>query len=254
MTKIITYMTALDGTELYFAMNKLITSKMGFPGKEIIDILKTNPKTTAITGSFTLNYISEDKTWLPNDIDIFTSEFEVFEELKNLFNEKCAFLGSPSNAKYIVEKNAYIQSVGSVIDVLEWSPRKKNKSQYKIQVILCQTDVDASIDSFDFNFVKAKYDGSKIIIPKETKEEIDTRISYLPNSYFSVTRFRNSVKRAKKYSSRGYNIIFPLEITIETVAGNPEFTTNSLKYELKRFKSVDSLYKVNPENNRLVRK
>ena len=239
----------LSGTQLYIALCDKI-NEMGFPAEEIISIIREHHDTTYITGSFLLNYINNDNHWSPNDIDIFTSEPQVFHKLHTVVKDVTTPLGSlgASSAQY---NNVYNQQIGGILDIYEW--QSKTNTNKKLQIILNDESTDEAIDNFDFEFAKCKFNGYEIIMNFKTKKSVRNKTSILPSEYQTMSKFSNTCKRVNKYNKRGYTLKYPIEVSIEYVGGSPEYNVIVMTNELKNFPILNSIYKVS-ENRKLVRK
>ena len=184
--------------------------KMGFPGRQILEVIRESPD-TFITGSFLLHFLTEPDSWSPGDIDVFTSDDSFHKKLIPIMKEygKGRF-GFNRVARANKDYQGGIAS--NIVDLFEWISNKDGTS--KFQIIETYQKVEHSIENFDFNLVKSKFDGYTIQIPTETAEAIYNKGEFLKYIFKDSNALNNTLKRLEKYTKRGYNISIPTCITM----------------------------------------
>lgn len=193
----------------------------GFPAYDIFDFLK-NYYDSYIAGSFVLDFLTqlgkhENRKWSANDIDLFTSVSKNVLK-KELFDKATDYCGKQyddffdyrHNAEEIMYTNHFRTNIKDLKTV--WNCRRDKTLQ-----IISVDDARKTINNnFDFDFVKAKFDGSKFIIePEVEKAIIDkmARVNYIHGTPYMLNR---SLRRAVKYQRRGYRILLPSQVLILT--------------------------------------
>ncbi len=213
-------------------------SEFGFPAEPIIKLLQEFSETTYLTGSFLLHYLSQPSTWVPSDIDIFTSEPEFVSKLLELLNEHDVEYIDDNVDSDQESKNEYSYTTnGEIESVHEWITNTKPSK--KLQVILVGTLTEEVIDDFDFTIVKSKFNGYRLTIPEETIKSILTKTDYIKSYHETDYHLERTIDRSIKYSKRGYKILYPTVVKLDSYC------------EYNCYRSVDDLYE-NISNTTLI--
>lgn len=213
-------------------------SHYGFPCKETREILSLNKETTRITGSFLLHTLTHSnhcfsgssskwEEYPVSDIDIFTTNKYLHVMLNEAFNQKATKNQTPQY-EFVKRDNCgmnttYNMEDGKILDIYEW---KSVNGKIKLQVIVVSGDVNTVIDDFDYDFVKARYDGDQVEMSFDVFKSIISMEESLNNSPPTIREFDNTLKRRTKYMSRGFKIILPDKVHIQ----NKFYTFDPEKY------------------------
>jgi len=209
----ITYENPLSD-EFYLNQLKKKINSFGFPADDILPVLQESPD-TYITGSFLLHYLTEPDDWHPNDIDVFTTDKQLHTKLEAIMKPYTKARFGMNNV-LAADRESYPAGIGySIQNLYEWESNLD--STKKFQIILIRDDETAYdvINSFDFEMVKTRFDGFKIIIPKETMTSLLAKETKIKSMFRDERQLGRTLKRAKKYKSRGYTITYPLYISLE---------------------------------------
>ncbi len=191
-------------------------SKWGFPAKEILKIIKADEGASQITGSFLLNFLTDPDDWDANDIDVFTSN----ENLHNLIEPHMSKFtkerfGIQVLSNPAVRDTSYEMGLErTILGIYEWqSPVNSTK---KFQIILVDKDPIDVIDNFDFNIVKSRFDGYELSIPTTTFDTLLMKTDKVFSAFKQCDTLRRTLERRTKYEKRGYKVLLPQYISVET--------------------------------------
>ena len=215
----------------------------GFPYKETNEILKLNKETTRITGSFLLHTLTHDTAcfsgsrskWYKypvSDIDIFTTNKYLHVMLNEAFNQKATKNQTPQY-EFVKRENCGMNTTynvedGKILDIYEWKSERnpQTKGKIKLQVIVVSGDVNKAIDDFDYDFVKARYDGDHVEMTFDVFKSILSMNCSVNDRPTTIREFDNILKRRTKYESRGFRITLPDKVIIQ----NKFYTFDTEKY------------------------
>ena len=190
--------------------------KFRFPGKAVNDFLIKNKKTTCLTGSYLLysltNETSEDWKSCPvGDIDIFTNDKNVLNDLDKIFDKSIY-----SISRNDTMTNIYNSYIPGICDIYEYTFKNSKEFDIKIQLIIVNDkDINKTLQNFDFEFVKAKYNGEQVSMSLNTFKSIITRETSIKSQFLTENKFARTLKRCHKYMLRGYNIHLPDKVCID---------------------------------------
>lgn len=197
--------------EFYINQLKSKIDDFGFPANDILPILQSSPD-TFITGSFLLHYLTSPTDWHPNDIDVFTTDPELYKKLEDCMKPYTKARFGFNN----VAHNGDYPNIGNYIDNLyEWESNVDNMKKFQIILIKDATANDV-IDKFDLDIVKSRFDGHIIIIPHKSMKSLVKKEAKISSTFATEYNLNQTIERVEKYKLRGYTILFPLYISIES--------------------------------------
>lgn len=226
--------------------DNLLNSMLGFQSKNILKVLSENSETSYMTGSFIL-WILQGMThnWYPGDIDIFTTDEHFHEKLNKAFNNKLEmykssepkyeFVNSTNQEKYLPERT-------HILNIYEWKTKDPDhKRPQKLQVIVVKGDVNDVINKFDFDIVKAKYNGQRLYIPEATLDCLLEKKTTMISKYSTISELKHSINRSIKYTKRGFCVNYPKELFVDSVVNQWNLSPDIMK-----------LYHTTKQNNTLI--
>jgi len=231
---------------LNFKSKMLNDSMLGFQSETILKVLE-NSKTSYMTGSFVLWMLNGiyHKKWYPGDIDIFTTDEHFHKKLNKAFNNKFEMYES-TEPKYefvnSTNNEDYVPNRTHIRNIYEWKTKYLNSDcPKKLQVIVVKGDVNKVIDNFDFDVVKARYNGQRLYIPEVTLDCLMGKKTTMISKFSTIPELENTLERSSKYYDRGYPIDFP-----ETIEFPFGITYDYLTTE------ITQLYHTTKERNILI--
>ena len=157
-----------------------------------------------IAGSALTHALHLEKTWKPTDIDVWTLSINNFDEkYKRIEGEGSSALSDIQVYVYnIIDTNININEVSYSYETSKEKHMNMNKYVYYNKII----------ESFDYDFLKAIFNGKELIIYnpenilyKKSKCCSSFQKKYHRHGELSKKGFRNHhAKRNKKYTDRGY--------------------------------------------------
>lgn len=187
--------------EFYFTKRVQHALKKAINCEKVYSALLAAP--VNISGSFVL-WALNGGNWNPGDIDIFIDEDMADSTRVKNFRKSCEHVIPTSNRYEFAPEEENNTAIKNVCIVHYTDDDKKEKTH--LQLIYCDNALK-NIKNFDLNFLKNVYNpklGFTIHCRKNFMErESEPKIDYEKTP--SNDWFKKIVKRARKYTKRGYN-------------------------------------------------